>query len=140
MNDLMENLQKVMNDPESMKQISQLAKSLGVDAPSEPQPQPQPQSEPDLSKLFSALTSGQNTPQPASPQSSGGTDFSRLLEFTKIMDTASKSDKNTELVLALKPHLKAETQQKADRLIKIYKLLAIYPVLKNSGLLNGLWG
>lgn len=133
MSDLMENIQKVMSDPESMRQLSELAKSLGLDT-QEQAPQPvQNTSQPDFSKLFQSF---QPAPQTQQTQSVSP-DFSKLMELSKILETASKSDKNTELILALKPHLKAETQQKADRLVKIFKLLAIYPALKDSGLLGG---
>ena len=33
--------------------------------------------------------------------------------------------------------MKAENQAKIDRLIKLYRLMAIYPALKKSGLLGG---
>lgn len=135
MDDLMENIQKVMNDPESMKQISQLAQMLGLSGEdSQPPPPPPPKPEPqfDFSKLFSS-------PEPRQTQEQN-TDFSKLLQLTKIFESASKPDKNTQLLLALKPHLKEETQKKADRLVKIFKLMAVYPVLKESGLIGGDFG
>ena len=59
------------------------------------------------------------------------------MQLTSIISQANKSDKNVELLLALKPLLKEENQAKIDRLIKIFKLFAIYPLLKESGLLGG---
>lgn len=53
------------------------------------------------------------------------------------MAQSNKSDKNVELLLALKPLLKEENQAKIDRLIKIFKFFAVYPALKESGLLGG---
>lgn len=41
------------------------------------------------------------------------------------------------LLLALRPLLKEENQAKIDRLIKVFKLFAVYPALKESGLLGG---
>lgn len=137
----MEQLQKVMNDPESMKQISELAKSMGLNSqePKQEQKQEQPPS-PDFSELFSKL---QNQPQPqAQPQQSpppqqGSADLMKLMEIGKIMEKAGQSDKNIDLILALRPHLKAQTQAKADRLVKIFKLMSLYPILKESGILGG---
>ena len=53
------------------------------------------------------------------------------------MQQANTHDKNVDLLLALKPLLKEENQAKIDRLIKIFRLFAIYPALKESGLLGG---
>ncbi len=134
MSDLMENIQKVMSDPESVKQLSQLAQSLGLgeQAPSGgfSGQSAKAEEQADFSKFLQNLTP---PPQPTSPTP----DITKLMEFSKLLETASKTDKNTELILALKPHLKAETQQKADRLVKIFKLLSVYPLLKDSGLLGG---
>ena len=134
MDDLMENIQKVMNDPESMKQISELAQMLGLSGEektpvSPPPPKTEPQPEFDFSKLFSS--------RPEKENSEGNVDFSKILQLSKIFEHASKPDKNTQLILALKPHLKEESQKKADRLIKIFKLMAVYPILKESGLIGG---
>jgi hypothetical protein len=38
---------------------------------------------------------------------------------------------------ALRPLLKEETRNKLDRVIKIYRLMNIYPALKESGLGGG---
>ena len=139
MDEMMENIQKVLNDPESMKQISQLAQMLGLDNQQPSQPAPEkpvnpPQSDfSDFSKLFS---SAPRNPPPKSDNTSDF-DFSKLMELSKVFEHASKPDKNTQLILALKPHLKAETQEKADRLVKIFKLMYMLPLLKDSGLLGG---
>ena len=53
------------------------------------------------------------------------------------MQQANKHDKNVDLLLALRPLMKEENQVKIDRLIKIFKLFAVYPLLKESGLLGG---
>jgi len=46
------------------------------------------------------------------------------------------NDKRTALLLALKPNLSAEKQEKVDVAIKLFKLISILPYLKESGLLN----
>lgn len=63
-------------------------------------------------------------------------DFSMLTKLQDIMGAVSQKDKNTDLLLALKPHLKEERQQKIDKAIKIMKLLAVWKVLKDSGMLK----
>ena len=43
----------------------------------------------------------------------------------------SASNKNTDLILALKPHLSPENRNKADTAVKILKLFDILPLLKD---------
>lgn len=139
MDDMMENIQKVLNDPESMKQISQLAQALGLDNSQPPPPsQKQPENQPSFDfSDFSKLFSDSSTSSPPKAENTPDFDFSKLIELSKVFETASKPDKNTQLILALKPHLKEQTQEKADRLIKIFKLLAMLPLLRESGILGG---
>ena len=54
MDNLMENIQKVMSDPESMKQINELAQMLGLSGENTPPPPPKPEPEFDFKKLFSS--------------------------------------------------------------------------------------
>ena len=63
--------------------------------------------------------------------------MAKLLKLQAIMQQANKHDKNVDLLLALRPLMKEENQVKIDRLIKIFKLFAVYPLLKESGLLGG---
>lgn len=146
----MSKLQSVLNDEESMKQIKDLAGMLGNELTESPQSNSQPavqptsspqNSTPDFSQLLANLggASGeQNNPQPQTLQPADNPiDIQKIMQLTSIISQANKSDKNVELLLALKPLLKEENQAKIDRLIKIFKLFAIYPLLKESGLLGG---
>ena len=156
----MQKLSQVLNDPESMKQINELAQMLSAE--SAPQPPKAENSAPDLSQLISSLQGNQKPPppkpqpdlsqlisglmganhssadtQPKPDNNSGQRDLSKLIQLQTVMEKASKSDKNVDLLLALKPLLKEENQEKIDKLVKIFKLMALYPVLKESGLLGG---
>lgn len=62
-------------------------------------------------------------------------DLSKLLMIGQVMSSVS-NDKNTELLLALRPLLKEERQEKVDKAVKILKLLAVWSVLKDSGILS----
>lgn len=64
-------------------------------------------------------------------------DIGKIMALGNMISNASKSDKNTDLLLALKPHLKEEKQDKVDRVIKIFKLISIWPAIRDSGLLGG---
>ena len=93
----------------------------------------------DFSQLLQSL-GGISPPaesKPAQATQTGGLDIAKLMKIQSIMQSASKPDKNIQLLLALRPLLKEENQAKIDRLIKIFKLFAVYPALKESGLLGG---
>lgn len=149
MDDLMSKLQNVLNDEESMKQIKELADMLGNDMnESDSGPAISPQSNnqtPDFSQLLASLggitgnsQQSQNNPAKKTEDSPlGNLDIAKLAQLSATLSQANKSDKNVDLLLALRPLLKEENQIKIDRLIKIFKLFAIYPVLKESGLLGG---
>ncbi|MBQ7045970.1 MAG: hypothetical protein IJN65_05710 [Clostridia bacterium] len=48
----------------------------------------------------------------------------------------SAEDDSVRLLLALRPHLKAERQLRVDTAVKILKLIRLAPILKSSGLIN----
>jgi hypothetical protein len=45
-------------------------------------------------------------------------------------------DKNTDLLRALKPHLREENKEKVETAIKIVKITALLPFLRESGLFD----
>ncbi len=174
MEELMQKLQSVLNDEESMNQIKSLASMFGGGSdnnnPHEPEQtsdnSSQQSSSPnqskinmeDISSLLASIAGGNNQDnnsrygQNAQNVSSNLSDsdnhnqqnqgqmpfdIGKIMALGNVISNASKSDKNTELLLALKPHLKAEKQDKVDKVIKIFKLIAIWPAIKDSGLLGG---
>lgn len=136
MDDLMAKLQSVLNDEQSMKQLSQLAGALSGDSAPQAQPAADQASANDFSQLLKSLDLNTQTQQP-SPPAAPGIDVAKLMQLQAILQQANKHDKNVDLLLALRPLLKEENQVKIDRLIKIFKLFSVYPALKQSGLLGG---
>ncbi|MCC8016766.1 MAG: hypothetical protein LIO43_05345 [Clostridiales bacterium] len=58
-------------------------------------------------------------------------DFNMMMKAKSIFDKMnSASNKNTDLILALKPHLSPENRNKADTAVKILKLFDVLPMLK----------
>lgn len=110
----MEKIGKILSDEESMKQLSELAQILmNENKPSE------------------------NIPEENNcDESINIPDVAKIMKLTELMGTFSQSDRNTELLLALKPHLREERRQKVDKAVKMLKLLAVWNVAKESGLLN----
>lgn len=140
----MNKIQNVLNDEESMKQIKELADMLTADNGGQGEQggqseAPQSPRNTDFSQLLQSL-GGVSPPaesKPVQATQTGGLDIAKLMKIQSIMQSASKPDKNIQLLLALRPLLKEENQAKIDRLIKIFKLFAVYPALKESGLLGG---
>lgn len=59
-------------------------------------------------------------------------DFNMMMKAKTIFDKMnSVQDKNTDLILALKPHLSPESRNKADMAIKILRLFDLLPMLKD---------
>ncbi len=127
MDDMMSRLQNVLNDEESMNQIKKLAEMLG---------QGNGEEMPDLSSLFGSNNSNSNDESDKKPGDINF-DMSKIIAIQKILQQANQKDKNTNFLYALKPLLKNESQIKIDRVTKVFKLLAIWPLIKESGLLGG---
>ena len=60
------------------------------------------------------------------------------MKIGEIMSKMSEQDKNTELLLALKPHLRDENQAKIDTAVTLFRLISLLPYLKDSGLFENL--
>ena len=126
MDDIMGKLGEILSDPESVKQITELAQMFMSETgnnknnPSENtiNPEEKNDSESSENSLFSGL------------------DFGKLMKIQEIMGAVSGKDKNAELLLALKPHLSPEKQKKTDKAIKLLKLLTIWNFIKDSGILK----
>lgn len=73
------------------------------------------------------------TPQAAQSQLGiDADDFKMMMKAKSIFDKMnSASNKNTDLILALKPHLSPENQEKADSAIRLLRLFEILPLLKD---------
>ncbi len=67
-----------------------------------------------------------------------GIDFEMLLKIGEIISRLNESDKNTELLLALKPHLREENRARIDTAVRLFKLISLLPYLKESGMFDNL--
>ena len=113
MDDIMGKISELLSDEESVRQLSELAQMLVSD------------SEKSEEKDEGAVSEEQP-------------DIASMLKLTSLIGEASKQDRNTDLLLALKPHLGEEKQKRVDKAIKLLKLLAIWNIAKESGLLQEL--
>lgn len=66
----------------------------------------------------------------------GGIDLETILKMGELFSTLSKDDKNTQLLMALRPHLRGENQRKLDQATKLLKLMSMLPLLRQMGIMG----
>ena len=124
MENLFGKMQELLSDPESMKQISELA------------------------QMFKSGEIPVSTPETASPDSAEASasdteihfpnfDPGLLLKAGELLHQP-ETDKNTALLLALRPHLGQSRQIRLDKAVRLLKLWHIWKQLQASGMLQNL--
>lgn len=148
MEDLNQQINQILSDPQSMQQLQSMAAALGLGGqsgaaqPARQQPTP-PQaaqnSQPDLSGLLRSLSGpggGNASPPPASGGLSGLSPelLQTVGRLAPLLSQANREDDSTRLLRALRPLLSAARQQKLDEAIKILQMMRLLPLLRSSGL------
>ncbi len=96
-----------------------------------------------LAKLFEQLmdnteSKSEKQEEPVQEDLFGDIDIEAIMKLGELLSNMNnKTDKNAQLLLALKPHLRPENRQKADNALKLLKILNILPLLKDSGIIDG---
>lgn len=119
MDDLSSKLTDILNDPDSMERVRQMAESI-LGGSDEPSPTPAPTALADIADLGGAL---------------GSDDLKTIMSVISKMKS-SGNDTRVQLIYALKPHLSDERKARADTAIKLLKLIDVLPLIKESGLLK----
>ena len=101
-----------------------------------------------LAKLFEQLMDADDSKKEASDADRsdsseqgdilGGIDIEAVMRMGELMSQMNRQDDSTRLLLALKPHLKPENRRKVDSAMKLMKIMNILPMLRDSGILDGL--
>ncbi len=114
MDDLNQKLAQILNDPESMNRVREMAESI--------------------------LSNEEKTEEKTDDSVFGIPDSAELMNIMSIVSklNAKNDDARTNLLAALKPHLSEPKREKVDTAIKILRLLELLPVLKESGVLGKL--
>lgn len=133
MEDMNDMLGSLLSDPESMQQIKELADMLKSEMPSD-------------GKSGESGQNGQN-----GQSSQGGFDFgslaglmggqfdpNMLTAVSKVLAAMNGEDKNRALLMALRPHLSGDKQERVDKAVRMLKLYSAANALKDSGLLGSL--
>jgi hypothetical protein len=103
-------LGELLSDEESVRQLSELAQMMNEET--------------------GGAENGEGSSAP---------DMSGLMKLSGIIGAANANDSDTALLLALKPHLRAERQQRVDRAVKVLKLIAVFNAAKESGLIGDIF-
>ncbi|MGN0696567.1 MAG: hypothetical protein ACI4J5_07390 [Oscillospiraceae bacterium] len=152
MDDLSEKIGEILSDEESMKQIRELADMLtgsmssagtgnaSSDAAESFDPDYEKESDgsadngfPDLSALMGML-GGMSGSGADSGGHSGGIDMGTVMKLISIIQSTGENDKNRNFLMALKPLLSADKQERIDKAIKLLRIYSIFLALKDSGL------
>ena len=67
-----------------------------------------------------------------------GLNMDMLMKLMSLFGSMNQQDDNERFLLALKPLLREEKRCKVDPAVKMLKLFALLPILKESGLFGGL--
>ncbi|MCR5305121.1 MAG: hypothetical protein K6E36_01285 [Oscillospiraceae bacterium] len=121
MDDLTDKLQSLLSDPESMRDLAELAAMLRGDA---------------------GESAGESAAPEPPPDTAGAAEMPDLTKLLAVGQALSgmQQDENTALLLALKPHLSAERQAKVGRAVRMLKLWNAASVLRENGMLSELLG
>ena len=144
MDGLEQQLNQILSDPGSMKQLQSMISSLGLgqqDSPAaQPAPPPAPARQPDLSALAGMLGAlGGGAPQQAAPAAMAGTDaIGMAAKLAPLLGQLNREDDSTRLLMALRPLLGEERRRKIDEAVKILQLMRLLPMLRDMGGLPGL--
>lgn len=111
MDDLSARLAEILNDPESMARVREMAKGI--------------------------LGEG-GTPNAETPFANTSLDPEQISQVMQIVSLLGQDspDSRADLLLALKPHLGERRRRKVDTAVKLLKLVSLLPLLKESGILT----
>lgn len=116
MDDLTSKIAELLQSPDGMEKVKSIASSLLANN----------------EKADIAENKSEGLPQlPFSPDQ-----FSVIMKMSKLFKDDSANDKHSKLLIALKPHLNDERQKRVDNAIKILKLIKMWPLIQESGIIS----
>ena len=63
-----------------------------------------------------------------------------ILKLQQVMSAFHNEDDNTRFLQALRPLMREDRRHKVDEVLKMMKLFSLIPLLKESGILDNLFG
>lgn len=122
MPDLQEQLNKILSNPEALRQVQSLGEQLGLGGNNPPPkpPEPAPPPPPQQNGLQNNMMSG---------------DMLKLFsKIAPLMNSFKNDDETTVLLHSLRPFLSPERRDKLEKAEKMLKLLKLLPLIKDNGL------
>lgn len=107
MDNINQKISEILSSPESMENLRKMAESF--------------------------MGESQNTPP--EPKNDETIDFSKFLPIIKKLNEPQHNNRSA-LLLALRPNLSEERQQRLDRAVKLLKIADLLPFIQQSGFLN----
>lgn len=129
MDELTEQLNKVLSDPQSMAQIQNIMGSLGLNNTQ--------------TNTNTQVQAPIETPVNNSQNVLGGISPDMISAFAKIaplLGQVKTDDNSTRLLTALKPMLSESKSKKVDEAVKVLQIIKLFPALKDSGILSSVLG
>ena len=115
MSELQDTINKIMSNPEAMRQVQSLGEKLG------------------LGQSGSFAQPSQPAP-PAPPVQGGSEMMSALTRLAPLMNAAKPNDETAALLNALRPFLSGEKLERLNSAQRLIGFIHIIPLLKDSGL------
>jgi hypothetical protein len=131
MDDLAGMITQFLGSEDGMNQLRAVAQALGLDGDKAQDAAQDAQAPPPAGPAVSPNAAyGQPSPSGTSPP----VDMKTLLLLQQALSAYGKTDRNTELLRALKPHFSPERAKKVDDALRILQLIRLLPLIKESGL------
>lgn len=136
MADLESTLSGILSDPEAVRKLQELGKSLGLTDKESPPPQSQPANSNPLSGIdLSSVSSLSSLLGFNSSQNTETSDFmGKLKSFLPLLSNMNKEDETTALLKALRPFLSQSRQKRLDDASKMLRVMHILPLISSAGL------
>ncbi|MEM1486302.1 hypothetical protein V6615_15785 [Oscillospiraceae bacterium PP1C4] len=150
MDDINSTINAILGDPAKMQQLRSMAESLGINTGNASPPVQHTSGNAgqgaggiDPGAISALLQNFQNAGGNQNSSSSGNAASSLpaldgISKITGLMSSFNQSDKNMDLLRALKPHFSAARAGKIDDAVRIMQLMRMWPVLRDSGILGNL--
>lgn len=118
MDGIADKLSQLLSDPDGMERIRSLAEGLLGGKEDEP-----------------PKSNGNGSDGDVGLSLPDGFDIGKMMGLLSAFNN-QKTDRRSELLLALKPHLSQERREKVDKAVKFLKIAALLPILKDQGILD----
>ena len=143
MDDLAGKLSELLNSPEGMARIQNLASMLGQNQQESPAPADSSASSQDSGEGFSlgalsSLLGGMGKGAESAPALPDAGTLQLVTRLAPMLSAVRQEDDSTRLLRALRPLLGEARQKKVDEAIQILQMLRLLPLLKESGVFSGL--